>query len=100
MVATDASGASAFAWLLIALPLAGAGILLLGGRRTDRFGPFLGMAMPWAAFLVALVVMGQLLGLSPDARAMDLNMWNWIPAGSFQLHAGLLVDPLSMTFVL
>ena len=100
MVATDASGASAFAWLLIALPLAGAAILLLGGRRTDRFGPFLGMAMPWAAFLVALVVMGQLLGLSPDARAMDLQLWNWIPAGSFQLHAGLLVDPLSMTFVL
>ena len=37
----DASGASAYAWLLIALPLLGAAILLLGGRRTDRFGPLL-----------------------------------------------------------
>ena len=41
-VAADASGASAYAWLLIALPLLGAAILLLGGRRTDRFGPLLG----------------------------------------------------------
>ncbi len=56
--------------------------------------------MPWASFLVALVVMVQLLGLSPESRAMDLHLWNWIPAGSFQLEAGLLVDPLSMTFVL
>ena len=31
MAAADASGASAYAWLLIALPLAGAAILLLGG---------------------------------------------------------------------
>jgi NADH-quinone oxidoreductase subunit L len=100
MVATDASGASAYAWLLIALPLLGAAILLLGGRRTDRFGALLGTAMPWASFLVAIVVMTQLLGLSPDERAMDLTMWNWIPAGAFQLDAGLLVDPLSMTFVL
>ena len=33
MVATDASGASAYAWLLIALPLAGAAILLLADHR-------------------------------------------------------------------
>ena len=27
---------------------------------------------------------------------MQLTLWNWIPAGSFQLDVGLLVDPLSM----
>ena len=99
-VATDASGASAYAWLLIALPLLGSAILLLGGRRTDKFGAYLGTAMPWASFVVALAVMVQLLGRDPEARAMNLLLWNWIPAGSFQLDAGLLVDPLSMTFVL
>ena len=31
-------------WLLIALPLAGAAVLLLGGRRTDRWGHLLGTA--------------------------------------------------------
>ena len=36
----------------------------------------------------------------PTTRAMHLTLWNWIPAGSFQLDAGLLVDPLSMCFVM
>ena len=96
----DASGASAYAWLLIALPLLGAAILLLGGRRTDKFGPLLAVGMSWASFVVGLVVMVQLVGLAADDRAMQLTMWNWIPAGSFQLDAGLLVDPLSMAFVM
>src|SRR6478735_3886901 len=100
MVAADASGASAYAWLLIALPLLGAAILLLGGRRTDRFGALLGTGMSWASFLVGLVVMLQLVGLAPDERAMNLTLWNWIPAGAFQLDAGLLIDPLSMCFVM
>ena len=99
-VVADASGASAYAWLLIALPLLGAAILLLGGRRTDKFGPLLAVGMSWASFVVGLVVMVQLVGLAADERAMQLTMWNWIPAGSFQLDAGLLVDPLSMAFVM
>jgi len=99
-VAADASGASAYAWLLIALPLLGAAILLLGGRRTDKIGPLLGTGMSWASFVVGLVMMVQLVGLAADDRAMQLTLWNWIPAGAFQLEAGLLVDPLSMAFVM
>ncbi|HEU5242523.1 MAG TPA: proton-conducting transporter membrane subunit, partial [Ornithinibacter sp.] len=99
-VVADASGPSAYAWLLVALPLLGAAILLLGGRRTDRSGPLLAVGMSWASFVVGLVMMIQLVGLSPDDRAMQLTLWNWIPAGSFQLDAGLLVDPLSMAFVM
>ena len=99
-VVADASGASAYAWLLIALPLLGAAVLLVGGRRTDGFGPLLAVGMSWASFVVGLVVMIQLVGLTPDDRAMQLTMWNWIPAGSFQLDTGLLVDPLSMAFVM
>ena len=36
-------GAFPLIWLLIALPLAGAAILLLGGRRTDTWGHWLGV---------------------------------------------------------
>src|SRR6478752_1711738 len=95
-----ATGVTAYAWLLIALPLLGAAILLLAGRRTDKFGPLLAVGMSWASFVLGLVVMVQLVGLAADNRAMQLTMWNWIPAGSFQLDAGLLVDPLSMAFVM
>ena len=100
LTAVDASGAAGFAWLLIALPMFGAAVLLLGGRRTDRFGPLLATGLSWGSFVVGLVVLLQLVGLPSDERAQQLTLWNWIPAGAFQLDVGLLVDPLSMTFVM
>jgi len=39
-----------FTWLLVVLPLAGAAILLFGGRRTDAWGHLLGCATSLAAF--------------------------------------------------
>jgi NADH-quinone oxidoreductase subunit L len=88
------------AWLLIALPALGAVVLLLGGRRTDRWGHWLGVALPWASFVWALLLVIQVLGLPAGQRSIDVHLFNWIPAGNFQLNAGLLLDPLSLTFVL
>ena len=96
----EATGAAAWAWLLVALPLVGAAVLLLGGRRTDKFGPYLAVGMSWASFVVGLVILLQMFGLASDERSMHFTMWDWIPAGSFQLSAGMLVDPLSMAFVM
>jgi hypothetical protein len=45
-----ASGVTSLAWLLVALPLLGAAILLFGGRRTDRFGPALATGLSWTGF--------------------------------------------------
>jgi NADH-quinone oxidoreductase subunit L len=87
-------------WLLIALPALGAAVLLLGGRRTDRWGHWLAVALSWAAFVWAALLFINLLGLPAGERARDLHLFDWIPAGSFQLSAGLLLDPLSVTFVL
>src|SRR5918997_1674949 len=53
-----AEGLLAAAWLLIALPLAGAAVLLLGGRRTDRWGHLLGCATVIAAFVLGLLITG------------------------------------------
>jgi NADH-quinone oxidoreductase subunit L len=100
LAAADASGASAVAWLAIALPLLGAAALLLGGRRTDRFAPVLATGLSWGSFVVGLVILVQLIGLAAEERALHLTLWNWVPAGAFQLDVGLLVDPLSMSFVM
>ncbi|MGL5817336.1 MAG: NADH-quinone oxidoreductase subunit L [Phycicoccus sp.] len=100
LTATDATGAASLAWLLVALPLAGAAVLLLGGRRTDRFGPALATALSWASFAVGVLVLVQLVGLDAQERALGVALWEWVPAGSFQLDLGLLVDPLSMSFVM
>ncbi len=100
MTASAATGAASVAWLLVALPLLGAAVLLLGGRRTDKVGPGLATGLSWASFGVGVVVLVQLLGQVAGERAHHLALWSWIPAGSFTLDVGMLVDPLSMSFVL
>src|SRR3954451_6209771 len=88
------------AWLLVALPALGAAVLLLGGRRTDKWGHWLAVALSWAAFVWGALLFLNILGLPAAERARDLHLFDWVPAGSFQLSAGLLLDPLSVTFVL
>ena len=98
--AQPASGVTSLAWLLVVLPLLGAAILLFGGRRTNRFGPALATGLSWASFGIGAVIFLAMLGRSADQRVEVLSLYSWIPAGGFQLEAGMLVDPLSMAFVL
>ncbi|HET7276984.1 MAG TPA: NADH-quinone oxidoreductase subunit L [Dermatophilaceae bacterium] len=98
--AAPATGAAAYAWLLVALPLAGAAILVLGGRRADKWGPGLAVGLSWASFVVGFAILIQLLGQDSEHRAFRQHLYSWIPAGSFQLDAALLVDPLSVAFVM
>src|SRR3954468_9714036 len=93
-----AEGLLAASWLLIALPLAGAAILLLGGRRTDRWGHLLGTATVVASFVIGLVCTIQLAGL--DEKSVNVALFTFISAGHLDVRAGLLYDPLSAAFVL
>ena len=98
--ATAATGITASAWLLVALPMLGAAVLLLGGRATDKWGPLFATAMSWASFVVGFLVWIAMIGRPEAERAMQMTLFEWVPAGSFQLDAGMLVDQLSVSFVL
>jgi len=100
MTTLAATGALRYSWLLLAFPVFGAAVLLAGGRRTDRWGHLLGVAMPLAAFVYGLVAFFTLLGYPAAERGRELHMYSWIPVGSFQVNIGLLLDPLSISFVL
>ncbi|WXB78017.1 NADH-quinone oxidoreductase subunit L [Janibacter alittae] len=95
-----ASGVTALGWLLVALPLLGAALLLLGGRLTDSFGPLLATALSWGSFVVGAAIFVALLAKDPSERAASIELYNWVPAGSIDVTAGLLIDPLSVAFVL
>jgi NADH-quinone oxidoreductase subunit L len=89
-----------YTWLLVALPLAGAAILLFGGRRTDPWGHWLGCATALAAFGVGVSLLTELLGRSADARVIHQTLYTWIPVNQFQVDFGLQIDQLSISFVL
>jgi NADH-quinone oxidoreductase subunit L len=89
-----------FIWLLVALPAAGAAILLLGGRRTDPWGHVLGCATALASFGVGLDLLAEMLGRHGDARTISQNLFSWVPVGGLQVDVGLQIDQLSICFVL
>jgi len=93
-----ATGALKLSWLLLVFPLFGAAVLLTGGRRTDRWGHLLGVAMPVAAFVYGVIAFFSLLGASH--RSQDVHLYSWIPVAGFQVNMNLLVDQLSICFVL
>jgi len=95
-----ATGLQAYAWLLIALPLAGAAILLLGGRATDKWGPYLATALSGGAFVLGFLMFWQMLGYPGEERARGVHLYQFIKTGSVDVDLGLQLDQLSISFVL
>jgi NADH-quinone oxidoreductase subunit L len=100
MTTLQAVGIQRAAWLLLAFPLAGAAILLLGGKRTNAWGHLLGVAMPVAAFGYGVLAFIAMLSYPAAQRSRDMNLFTWIDVGRFHVTIGLLLDPLSISFVL
>jgi NADH-quinone oxidoreductase subunit L len=87
-------------WLLILLPLAGAAVLLLGGRATDAWGHLLGCATVLASFVVGLVLFVDLLNRTADDRTIHERLFSWVPVAGLHVDFGLQLDQLSVCFVL
>ncbi|WP_239460043.1 NADH-quinone oxidoreductase subunit L [Nocardioides daejeonensis] len=100
MVPSVAEGIYSLGWLIIALPLAGAALLLVGGRRTDRWGHLLGTATAVGSFVIGLVMFISLLGEDEGARSQTQHLWTWFATDSLDVGFDLLYDPLSSLFVL
>jgi NADH-quinone oxidoreductase subunit L len=98
LTTVPATGALKLSWLLLAFPLFGAVVLLVGGRRTNRWGHLLGCVMPVAAFVYGAIAYFTLLG--DTNREQDQHLYTYILAGRFQTSVNLLVDPLSICFIL
>ena len=85
---------------LIALPLAGAVILLLAGRRSDKWGHLLATGLSASSFFVGLYQLSLMLGRPSEQRPVGQKLFEWISVGTFNIDAGLLLDQLSICFVL
>ncbi|MCH7232838.1 NADH-quinone oxidoreductase subunit L [Glycomyces sp. L485] len=98
MTYAPATGLLSWTWLLIALPAIGAAVLLLTGRRADKWGHWIGVATVGAAFALALGMFATLGGLEDKSAATDL--FTFIAVGDLEIRASLLLDPLSAVFCL
>jgi NADH-quinone oxidoreductase subunit L len=100
----DADGVFSLLWLIIALPLAGAVVLLLGGalapRALDRVGHWLGTATVAGSFGLSLAMFVSLLGRSEEERQVGQHLYTWFEVGGLDVGMDLLYDPLSALFLL
>ncbi|OLF11226.1 NADH-quinone oxidoreductase subunit L [Actinophytocola xinjiangensis] len=93
-------GLAGSAWLLVLFPLAGAAVLLLGGKATNAWGHLLGTLTVVASFVYGLMLFFSSTGMAEGERVQNVSLFDWIPVEQLQVEFGLRIDPLSISFVL
>ncbi len=88
-------------FLIPALPLFGFLTIMVFGRRMgEPLAGWFATAMMGGSFASAVVVMFGLLDRPHEDRHFIQTLFEWVPAGDFQVDVGFLVDPLSVTMTL
>ena len=85
---------------LIALPLFSSAILMLLGRKADKWGHIFATLISTSSFFVGLSEFFAMRSRAPESRAVTQKLFTWISVGDFQVDASLLLDQLSVAFVL
>ncbi len=87
-------------WLIPALPLAGAAINLLAGKRLGRTAGTLSTALVAAAFVLSIAAVRDLVAVPAETRLVVRHLFEWIHVGSFSVDADLRLDTLSAVMIL
>ena len=87
-------------WLLVAVPAVSAAILLLGGKATNAWGHLLGTLAPLISFAFGVVLFFQMQGKPSEERSETVKLFEWFSVGGIRVDFSLLIDPLSILFVL
>ena len=83
--------------LLAILPLAGFGITALIGRRLGKGAHWIPVLAVFVVWLIAMAVAySALTGAAPfGEHGYGVRLFEWIPAGGFEVNAGFYVDNLT-----
>ncbi len=88
-------------WLIPVLPLAGALInLILGRKLGDPRAGWVATLATASSFLVTVIAYLEMLGLPAEERSHVATMFSWIRVGSLQVDFAVLADPLSIVMAL
>ncbi len=90
-----------YAWLVLALPLAGMLIVALGFRALPgRSAGWIATGAIFLSFLAALGALVSLQGHSPAHRQLVSSLWTYFSTANVDAQMSILVDPLSVFMML
>src|ERR1700693_4977346 len=89
------------AWICLFLPLAGVGVIALGGNRLSRRAAgVIATGSVALSFAAAVVAFSTMLTRAPGDRSHLSTAWTWLSAGNLHFGLSVLVDPLSVFMML
>src|SRR5687767_5468982 len=88
------------AWLIPGLPLFGAVLLLAFGKRLKRAAGAIATLMMTGSFVVGLATFFQVVRAPAEHRSFVQTLYEWIPAGRFEIALDYRIDQLSLLMVL
>ena len=95
-----ATGVHGLLWLLLVLPFGSALVLLLGAKRTDRWGHLLATAVSALTFVLSLASFARLMSFDEHSRGVVRELFTFLPVGRLEVGVDLFLDPLSSAFTL
>ncbi|MET0275861.1 MAG: NADH-quinone oxidoreductase subunit L [Acidimicrobiia bacterium] len=89
------------AWIVPALPLLGAVILLFLGKKIgEPVAGWIATGLMALAFVWSIVMFIAMRDLPEHAQVNVHNLFTWLPAGTLHVDFGVYTDPLSITWLL
>jgi len=85
---------------LIALPLFSSALLMLLGRKADKWGHIFATLISASTFVIGAMEFFAMIDRPEASRTVTQKLFTWISVGTFNVDAGLLLDQLSIAFVL
>ncbi|HTI01578.1 MAG TPA: NADH-quinone oxidoreductase subunit L [Acidisoma sp.] len=88
-------------WLIPALPLVAAAVLMLtGGRLASRSVAVVGVGAVGLSACIATIIAIGFMRAAPAGDALSVTLWHWMTIEGFAPTAGLYLDPLSLVMML
>jgi NADH-quinone oxidoreductase subunit L len=88
-------------WIVPALPLLGAVVLLFFGKRIgEPVAGWIATILVALSFVASIVMFFAMLDLPHDVRVDVVTLYTWLPAGRLHVDMGFYADTLSVTWIL
>ncbi|GLR66001.1 NADH-quinone oxidoreductase subunit L [Acidocella aquatica] len=88
-------------WLVPAIPLLGAVILIIGcGRLPSLLVSIIGVGSVALSAIIASFISIGFITTPPPGNAFTIILWHWMAIGSFSPAIGFYLDPLSLIMML